>query len=181
MFNGYAELLDRLRPGTTVLECILAGIFLTHIFFTVCVVYENIKARGGLTRYAVDQSVGKRRLSERLMPISALYIFCYLVWHIYDFTLADAQGPRSLMAGHSQGIYGVVVNSFKVPWHSCLYIAAVCFLGLHLAHGVQSVIQTWGIQRPKCSQCLMTMSSVFGLLIAMGFSSIPLYVMLFLR
>ena len=181
LFNGYVEFLDHLRPGTTTAEFILAGIFITHITFTAMLVYVNIKARGGYKRYAVDKSVGDRSWATRLMPLSGAYIFFFLIWHIFDFTLARDDGPRSFIAGKSLGLYGVVINSFKDPLHSILYIIAVCFVGLHLAHGVQSVIQTWGVDRSKFARPLILGSRIFGFIIAFGFSSLPIYVMFFLR
>lgn len=181
LFNGYAETLDRLRPLTTIIEFMLAGVFLTHIYFTVLVVQENIKARGGYQRYAVDKAVGNRSIAARLMPVSAFYIFIFLLWHIFDFTLADDEGVRSIIAGKSLGIYGVVVNSFKDPLHSLAYIVAVSFVGLHLAHGMQSVVQTWGIDHSKFSKQLITISRVFGFIVAILFSSLPIYVMFCLR
>ncbi len=181
LFNAYARKLKDLRPFTTIVEFILAGIFITHILFTVTVVIENIKARGGLNRYAVDRPVGKRSLATRLMPVSGAYVFFFLIWHIFDFTLIDHEGPRSFINGKSYEIYGVVVNAFKDPLHSILYIVAVCFIGMHLVHGVQSVVQTWGIDRSKFAKQLMIISHFFGFIIAVGFSSLPIYVMFFLR
>lgn len=181
LFNGYAEKLDHLRPLTTIVEFILAAIFIVHIYFTATLAKENIKARGGFKRYAVDKASGDRSIAARLMPLSGIYIFCFLIWHIFDFTLADDEGPRSLIAGRSYEIYGVVINSFKDPVHSILYIVAVCFIGLHLAHGVQSVVQTWGIDRSKLAKPLVLTSRVFGFVIAMAFASLPIYVMFFLR
>lgn len=180
-FNAYAEKLDHLRPLTTVAEFILAAIFLTHIYFTANLVIENIKARGGYNRYSVDRPVGNRSWATRLMPLSGTYIFLYLIWHIFDFTLADDDGVRSFINGQSYGLYGIVVNAFKDPLHSILYIIAVSFVGLHLAHGVQSVVQTWGIERHKFAKQLIIGSRVFGFVIALGFASIPLYVLFFLR
>ncbi len=181
LFNNYAEFLDHMRPGTTIAELILAGIFLSHIFFTASLVRENIKARGGFKRYAVDKPVGDRSWATRLMPLSGAYVFFFLIWHIFDFMLAGDEGPRSFILGKSAGLYGVVINSFKDPLHSILYIIAVCFVGLHLAHGVESVVQTWGLDRSKFSRPLVLASRIFGFIIAFGFSSLPFYVMFILR
>ena len=181
LFNQYAGTLEHLRPLTTIAEVMLALVFIIHITFTVIIVLENVKARGGLNRYAVDRPVGNRSIATRLMPYSGAYVFFFLIWHIFDFTLNDRNGSRSFIDGQSYGLYGVVVNAFKDPMHSILYIIAVCFIGLHLAHGVESVVQTFGISRAKFANKLVLGSRIFGFIVAFGFSSIPIYVLFFLR
>jgi succinate dehydrogenase / fumarate reductase, cytochrome b subunit len=178
LFNGYAEKLKTFGIVLKVLEYSLLSVFLVHVWFTAQVVIENIKARGGVNRYAVDRPVGKRSWATRLMPYSGTYILLFVIWHIFDFTLIDHHGLRSMINGKSYGLYGVVVNSFADPLHSFLYIIAVSFLGLHLAHGVQSTVQTFGLDNTSFIQ---KASRYFALLMVIGYSSIPLYVLFFLK
>lgn len=181
LFNAYADKLNKLRPLTTIAEVILGIIFITHVLMTAALVMENIKARGGLKRYAVDRPVGNRSWATRLMPLSGIYIFLFLIWHIFDFTLAMHDGPRSIINGQSYGLYGLVYNAFKDPLHSILYIIAVSFVGLHLSHGFQSVVQSFGIDRSRFGQQLILTSRIFGFVIALGYSSLPIYIMFFIR
>ena len=69
-------------------------------------------------------------------------------------------------------------NSFLNPIHSGLYIIAMACLGFHLAHGVQSLIQTFGFNDEKYTPMLHKISNFFGIAIAVGFSSIPVYVLM---
>ncbi len=177
LFNYYAAKLKSLGPLLKAIEVLLFCIFLVHIWFTVLVVLENIRAKGGLVRYAVDKPVGKRSLATRIMPYSGIYILLFVVWHIFDFTLIDHEGARSYIAGKSQGLYGVVVNSFADPLHGMLYILAVCFLGMHLTHGVQSVIQTFGFNSPRYTPKVQVFSRWFALAMVVGYCSIPVYVL----
>ena len=179
-FNAYAKKLASLKQIRILAELGLGAIFLTHIYFTALLVHENVKARGGAQRYAVDQAVGQRSLFTRLMPISGLYIFGFVIWHILDFTLIDHHGVRSMINGISYGVYGVVVNAFKDPVHSSLYIIAVIFLGMHLAHGCQSVVQTFGLEQARSGKRFIVFSRITGFLVAFGFTSIPLYVLFIL-
>ncbi len=181
VFNAYAATYDKFRPWFNYVEYGLLGVFLVHIFFTAWVVIENIKARGGLNRYAVDKPVGRRSLATRLMPYSGTYILFFVVWHIFDFTFSDKHGLRSYIGAQSFGLYGVVFNAFANPWHSGLYILAVCFLGLHLAHGVDSTVQTFGLNHPRYTPLLMRVSRYFALLMVIGYSAIPLYVLYLVR
>lgn len=174
-FNGYADKLEGLGLFLKAAEYGLLLVFLTHIWLTASLVYENIKARRGLKRYAVDKPVGERSLATRLMPYSGTYLLLFIVWHLFDFDFADDTGVRSMIAGKSYGLYGVVVNSFANPLHSVLYIIAMCFLGLHLAHGVESTFQTLGLRNPPAFK---KFSRYFAVLVAAAFSSIPVYVLI---
>jgi succinate dehydrogenase / fumarate reductase cytochrome b subunit len=175
LFNAYAHKLHSLGPLLLLARWGLFVVFVTHISVTFVLVMENIKARGGLKRYDVEKSVGQRSLAEKFMPWSGVYIFVFIIFHILDFAAADPHGPRSFLYGKSYGIYGLVFNSFKDPVHAVLYIVAVCFLGMHLSHGAQSLVQTSGF-RPKWVSVIKKSSNYFALIMVIGFSSIPVYV-----
>jgi succinate dehydrogenase / fumarate reductase cytochrome b subunit len=175
MFNAYAHKLHSLGPLLLLARLGLFVIFLIHIFVTHILVIQNIKARGGLKRYAIDQAVGQRSLAEKVMPWSGVYIFVFVIFHILDFAAADQHGSRSFIYGKSYGLYGLVFNSFRDPVHSILYIVAMYFLGMHLSHGVQSVVQTSGF-RPKWAPVIKKGSDYFAVFMVIGFSSIPVYV-----
>ena len=177
MFNAYAHKLHSMGPLLLLARWALFAIFMTHISATYCLVMDNIKARGGLKRYAIDQTVGKRSLSEKLMPWSGLYIFMFVIFHILDFAAADPHGIRSYLYGQSYGLYGLVINSFRDPVHAVLYVIAMYFLGMHLSHGVQSLAQTSGFH-PKWVSVIKKSSNYFALLMVIGFSTILIYVYL---
>jgi len=175
VFNSYSHKLHSLGPLLLIPRTLLFIIFMIYIFVIHILVIQNIKARGGLKRYAIDQAVGKRTLSERMILWSGIYILVFVVFHIFDFARADQFGPRSFIYGKSYGLYGIVFNSFKDPVHGILYIAAVWFLGLHLSHGVQSIIQTSGF-RPRWAHVFQKVSDYFALSMVVGYSSIPIYI-----
>jgi len=180
VFNGYSYHLHSLGPLLWLARLGLLIVFLIHIILTSVVVIESFQARGGYKRYAVEKSVGERSLAEALMPYSGLYILGFVIYHILDFACANQHGPRSFIHGHSEGLYGVVFNSFRDPLHGLFYIIAMCFLGLHLCHGVQSLVQTYGF-RPKWASVIKTSGDCFALLMVIGFSSIPIYVYMLSR
>jgi len=174
--NGYAEFLASLRPGLFLIEIVLLGIFVIHMYFTYLVVLENILARG--TGYKVYQPVGERSWATRLMPYTGTVILVFVIWHVSDFTLIDHEGPRSIMPnGEYLGLYGVVYNSFMDPVHSSLYIVAMMCLGLHLSHAIQSCFQTFGFNHPKYTPVIEKASNFLGFILTVGYISIPVYVL----
>ena len=176
-FNAYAKKLASLRPGLYVVEVGLLAVFLIHIFVTVLVVLENIRA-AGISRYAVSNSRGERSWSTKLRVYTGLFLFAFIIWHLLDFTFSDRYGARSIIGHKSLGLYGLVYNSFLNPIHSALYILAMFCLGFHLAHGVQSCMQTFGFNHPKYSPMAKKVSNWFAFAITVGFSSIPVYVLI---
>ncbi len=177
VFNGYAAALKKARPVVLIIEMALLAVFVTHILVTIALVLENMKA-AGVNRYAVSKSRGKRSLATQLRVYTGLFLFGFVVWHLFDFTFADHEGVRSVLTAKSLGLYGVVYNSFLDPIHSFLYIVAMGCLGFHLTHGIQSLVQTFGFNHPKYTPCVHQFSNLFGVCIALAFSSIPLYVLI---
>jgi len=179
-YNNYAQHLRDLRPALNVIEGLLVLVFVLHMFLTITLLIDNMRARG-LWRYAVDRPVGERSLASRLIPVTGAYILGFLVWHLLDFTFADQHGPRNVINGVGYEIYGVVYNAFKDISHGGAYILAVCFLGFHLAHGLQSFIQTLGFEHPVWSPRIRVISVWTGGLVALAFSSIPLYILFYVK
>ena len=176
LFNSYAETLSGFRPAITFVELGLFLVFVIHIYVTATLVLENIRARS--TDYAVKRNQGERSWATRLMPYTGTFLLAFVVWHIFDFTLIDKHGARSFIGGQSYGLYGVVYNSFTNPMHSTLYIIAMMCLGFHLWHGVESCMQTFGCNDAKRAYTVRTISQWFAVGMTLGFSSIPVYVML---
>ncbi len=177
-FNHYAASLAQLRPGLYIAEAILLILFLIHIVFTATLVIENRKARKN--RYALQPACSEatRSWSTRLMPLTGTVILIFIITHLLDFTFADHEGSRSLLFGESMGLYGVVVNSFRDILHSSYYILAMFCISSHLIHGVESFFQTFGLNHTRYTPLIKKISVLFGLGIAFGYSSIPVYVII---
>ena len=180
-FNHYAKKLAGFRPFLNYVEASLAIIFIIHLLTTFLLVLQNWQARG-TNRYENPNASPTRSLATRLMPYSGIIVFSFVIWHLLDFTFANHQGPRSVLSdGQSYGLYGVVVNSFLDPLHSIIYLIAMVAVGMHLIHGVSSVVQTFGFYHPFYTPIIKRISTAFGLIVTFGYSSIPLYVLIFLK
>ncbi len=174
-FNHYAEKLAGLRPALTIVEFGLLFIFLTHIYFTVILVLDNIRARG--VPYTVNQPVGKRSLTTKLMPYTGTYLLAFIIWHLCDFTFTNHHAAEYFINGEDHGLYGVVYHAFANPWHSAGYIFAMGCLGFHLSHGIQSIFQTRGCNDATVTPLIQNVSNFLGCLIAFGYSTIPLLIL----
>ena len=179
-FNNYAKKLAGLRPGLYFLEVGLLLVFLTHMWVTATLVWDNINARP--VSYTVSKPCGERSLATRLMTYSGAIVLAFVIWHLYDFTFADKYGARSFLPdGKSYGLFGIVYNSFADPTHGFLYIIAIVAIGLHLSHGIQSFFQTFGFVNPQQTIIIKKISNNLAMIITVAYSSIPVYVYLHYR
>jgi len=180
-FNAYAQQMLDLGPLLWVARIGLVAVFSAHIGMAIALAHAGSKARG-TQRYEVEKSVGRKSAATRLMVISGATILAFLLFHVYDFTITgDREGDRSFVDGMGEaslGLYGVVFNSFANPVRSLFYIIAVCGVGLHLTHAIASVASTLGVLTEKNTAKAEMAAMAIGIIVAVGFSSIPLYVLL---
>ncbi len=179
-FNSYAEKLQNLGEFKWLPRVGLIAIAVLHVYFTILVVLENREARG--SRYAVHNDFGNTSWAKRTMIYSGLLVFLFIFIHIGDFTLPEKIGPSTVVPGvadgESLGLYGLVWNSYLVWYRALFYVVAVCCVGFHLSHGIQSVFQTMGINHPVYTPLIKRTSIAVGTIVALGFSSIPLFVLI---
>lgn len=175
-FNGYAAYLQSLGAALWIIRAKMLGIFCVHMLLMGIVVRQNLKARP--IRYSLFRPSCYRSFATKTMPFTGGLILGYLILHLIDFSFAEHQGDIATVGGQDLGLYGVVVNSFGNPWHSAIYILAMVMVGLHITHGIQSIAQTFGINHPGYTPWIKLISRVLGVIIAVGFSTIPVYVMM---
>lgn len=179
-FNGYAAMLASIPELLWVARVGLIVSLILHVYFTVMLTIENRAARG--SRYAVQKSKGDAFVARKFMVLTGGLVFFFLFLHLRDFTLGDKVGDPSVIPGvnnnESLGLFGLVWNSFLQAPRSILYILAVSCVGLHFSHGVQSLFQTLGLNHDRYTPTIEKLSLGLGAAIAVGFSIIPLYVLI---
>jgi succinate dehydrogenase / fumarate reductase cytochrome b subunit len=169
-YNGYAEFLESLGALLWVARIGLIVSFVLHMAFTINLVIINRKARNS-RYYAYQNHRNESSLATRLMPLTGTVIFLYIVFHLLDFTFADKSGIPD-------GLFGLVVKTLGSPIHSMMYIVAMVCVGLHMFHAFQSVFQTFGVMSANNQVAITRVSRALGVLVAIAFSSIPLYILI---
>lgn len=124
-------------------------------------------------------------LASRSMAISGLVILVYVVYHLAHFTwgAVHAEYYEGLYTLKSNGVqvhdvYAMIVASFQDPTIALLYIMAMIFSGLHLNHAIQSALQTLGVSHPRYTPMIRKGGRILAILLAAGFSSVPLSILL---
>ena len=101
------------------------------------------------------------------MPFTGASILIFILIHLVNFKFADHSGPL--------GLYGVVETHFQNIGWVVYYIFSMALLAMHVSHGVQSALQTYGLNHPNFNCCFKKISFGFAALIFVGFSSFPIY------
>jgi succinate dehydrogenase / fumarate reductase cytochrome b subunit len=129
--------------------------------------YQNFRARP--VGYLVKKSAGGRTLGSSTMPYTGLMLLAFVVFHLFNFSLADKTNTT---------IYHVVAVAFSNPGTVLVYLAAVVVAGVHVHHGVWSAFQTLGANHPHYFPLIRKIGLGFSLIVGAGFGSIPIFLAL---
>ncbi|MDP3541580.1 MAG: succinate dehydrogenase cytochrome b subunit [Elusimicrobiota bacterium] len=164
-FNRYAEALVS-NPLLPLAEAGLVGLFLIHIVLSVRATLANRAARP--EGYQVYTGKGARTPGSRTMALTGTLILVFVIIHVATLKY-QLGGPKGV------DLFAHVLGWFANPWYSIFYVLAVGGVGLHLSHGVQSAIQTFGFNHPRYTPLIRKAGLAFAFLIFAGFASLPVY------
>ena len=170
--DAYSRFL-RIEPALLwVIRLVLLATALLHVFTGFLLWLENRAARP--VGYAHQQTV-TATLASRTMIYSGLIVMGFIIYHLLHLTLGVV-GPAGYQFEHGR-VFQNVVNGFRDPFISGLYILGQLLLYFHLSHGLQSLFQTLGWNHPKYEPTVKRTGMVLAFLIAAGNICIPLAVL----
>ncbi|GMV53955.1 MAG: succinate dehydrogenase cytochrome b subunit [Flavobacteriales bacterium] len=117
-------------------------------------------------------------VAGRSMAYTGLLILVYILYHLAHFTwgMAQPEAFNHVDAAGRHDVYRMIVEGFSQPLIVVIYAIAMVVTGMHLNHAIQSAFQTLGINHPKYTPLIRTIGPLLGLLIVVGFLSVPLAV-----
>jgi len=154
------------------LICVLLATALLPVFTGLLLWLENRAARP--IGYAKENTV-TASIASRTMIYSGAIVMGFIVYHLLHLTLGKV-GPAGYQFEHGK-VYQNVVNGFRDPFISILYIVGQLLLFFHLSHGIQSLFQTLGFNHPKYENPVKRTGLVLSLFITAGNICIPLAVL----
>jgi len=164
-FNDYTEFMTG-NLLIRAIEYILFGGIIIHILDALYLTYANRKARS--VGYSVSHQSQNSSWFSRNMGLTGTIIFVFLVIHLRTFFVPHRfANPETSMA------YDVAA-AFQSNWYAAFYLISMVILGAHLNHGIQSSLQTLGLNNKHYRQILKAIGSVLALLIMAGFASFPI-------
>ena len=172
------------NPIIKIVEPTLALGFIIHIIYASILTLQNQKARPNSYK-TVDQSKSSKWASRNMYILGGT-VLTFLIIHMINFFIKVKFG----IGGHletveySEGVvihdsYTLVTDLFKIWWYDLIYIIGAIFLGLHLSHGFWSAFQSVGLSNDKARKFISSFGLIYAIIIAGGFSIIPLYFLFF--
>jgi len=185
--NEYGHSLRNLLHGSAIwiARAGLLAFLVLHVTSAITLVRRNRAANSA--KYVKVTSISST-LASRSMAITGLSIFIYIVYHLAHFTLGFVHS-ESYAAQPGWGytladgtvvpdVYRMVVASFQEPLISVLYLMAMVLLGFHLYHAISSVFQTIGVTNKRFAPIIKTVGPLLGIGLVVGFSLVPLSVII---
>ena len=160
------------NPVVKVLEFVLFGGFIIHIFWGVLLFFQNRAARP--QSYAVSNNSQESFFSKYMIHTGAV-ILAFLVLHLMDFWVKS----RFTSGGAEIDMGQLVLAKFKDPIYTGIYIAFLLFMGFHLDHAFQSALQSLGINHSKYTPFFKKFSRFLAVVITIGYVAIPIVIYFF--
>lgn len=168
------------NPIIKIVEPVLGLGFMIHIIWAMIIYINTLMARP--RDYEVKSRWASSSWASRNMVLLGTLVFTFLVMHIINFYwkikfTGDPLLEEVIVNGeHMENSYALVSSLFKGSvLYGIIYIVGAILLGIHLSHGFWSAFQTVGWNNKNWIKRLKFVSYVYAVLVAVGFSIIPLY------
>jgi len=159
-----------------IVEYVLFASFFLHILIGIVLFIQNWFSRP-VGYYVVNKS--HTEFFSKYMIYTGIIIFIFLVLHFMDFFFIRMEWVQPPAGVDKHDFYRMAVALFQNKAYSFVYIAFFIFLGFHLNHAIMSGFQTLGLNHTTYNKAIRIVSFVYALVIAVGFSTIPVYFMFF--
>jgi succinate dehydrogenase / fumarate reductase, cytochrome b subunit len=184
-YNKYAHFLKSTGPLLWIARGGLLLIFVLHVLFTIRLVKRSKAARP--VPYHYSQTI-QASAASRFMFYAGLAMLAFVIFHLVHFTMGRVLGIQALNretgvieqvnyldvvdADGLHDVYSLMVDAFRNPVLSGLYLAALFFLYLHLSHGISSMFQTLGLNTPRTQGFYKVAGQALAVLICLGYASV---------
>lgn len=175
--NGYAKWLYEKGALLWLARIGLLAVFVLHVVTAIRLARANKQARP----VAYDkQSTVQATFASRSMVLSGLTLLVFVVYHLLHFTFGvtnPAHFARKGLGAGGHDVHAMVTASFSMPAIAIAYVVFQVVLFLHLSHGIQSFVQTLGLNHDRYTPLVRTLSLVLSALVAGGNSVLALSVL----
>jgi succinate dehydrogenase / fumarate reductase cytochrome b subunit len=176
LFNEYAHKLHAQWELLIVAEIGLFVLFLMHIYLAFTTSIGNSQAREEL--YAVKQPKVPGRVigANAWMFGSGAVILGFVLLHLIDLRIGVEF--FNLRGFHYAGKlpFDQTLMVLNDPISRIIYVVGAVVLGIHLSHGFASAFQSLGLNHPKYMPLIKVVGKLFGLVVAIGFAAIAIFV-----
>ena len=171
-FNKYAATLKSLGGLLWLVRAGLFAMLIVHVVTALELLKQSRRARS--QRYHVKPPEIAATYASKTMFWTGPLLLLFVLYHLAHFTYPGLSFADYTHSTHN--VYGNVVNGFRVPWVSSLYIASQMVLGVHLYHGAWSLLQSLGISHPLKNDRWRNLAQAIAMAVTVANITIPLAV-----
>ncbi len=176
--NGYSQHLRDLGPILWIIRIFLLTTVIVHIYVTIRLAIDNRRAR---PEAYIDKQHVKATFASRHMVMSGLIVLAFIIYHIAHFTVRVTDRRFALLKAdplNHYDVFSMMVYGFQSIYVSSFYVLGLFLLALHLSHGSSSFFQSLGLNNKMLTPRLAFGGRVFAWLLFLGYTSIPIAVLL---
>jgi succinate dehydrogenase / fumarate reductase cytochrome b subunit len=172
--NAYAKNLHDLPALIWLFRVVMLIAITMHIYFGVVLKLENRSSRH--KGYAVKNTI-ESTFAGRNMIWTGGAIGVFLIYHLLHFTVQvvntdSAARSNTDVLGRPDVFKMVVLNFQNLPIF-VLYILSIVALFLHLTHGIQSSMQTVGLNNERTMPFIVRFGYAAAFILFLGYIAIP--------
>jgi succinate dehydrogenase / fumarate reductase cytochrome b subunit len=169
--NEYSEFLHHFLHGAGlwIARAVLLLAVALHIWAAVSLTLESKAARPEGYRM---KEARESTYASRTMVWSGPILLLFIVYHLLHLTTGTVH-PEFVPGD----VYRNFVNGFRVVPTSLFYILAMLALGLHLYHGIWSMLQSLGLSHPRHNHLRKALAVLITLAVVGVNISVPLAVL----
>jgi succinate dehydrogenase / fumarate reductase, cytochrome b subunit len=176
--NAYSKFLHGAKGLLWGTRVILLLAVLVHIWATLK--FLKLRSDARPVAYASKGAHGTTFAARTMYwsgPVIALFIV-YHILHLTTGTLHHTFNQNVNPETHDVDVYANLVQGFQQPLAAGIYIVGMLAIAFHLSHGIWSLTQTIGVNRPNWECSLRALAVLAGILITVGFVAVPVSVLL---
>jgi succinate dehydrogenase / fumarate reductase cytochrome b subunit len=175
--NAYAAALHALPVLVWAFRLFMAVVFCIHVYLGIVLTLENWKAKPG--SYAVSSHISTTFAGRNMIWTGAI-IVAFLIYHLLHFTLQiitpDLAATTHPDALGRPDVFMMVVSGFQQGVTAWFYVFFMGALLLHLYHGIQSSIQTWGLNNERSLPVITRGGQIAATILFLGYAAIPIVI-----
>ena len=171
-FNAYAAFLHFDDTLLWIIRSVLIVSVVLHIEAAAQLWLRNKRARP--VNYSRKEAI-RSSYASRTMYWSGPIVLAFVIFHLLEFTGGFIHPGSRFIPGD---VYHNVIAGFSVWWISAWYIFSLCLLGLHLRHGLWSMLQSFGIPHSRAREVVLKRLALWiAVVLIAGYISIPISVL----
>ena len=157
-----------------IIRAVLLVAIIAHIYGAIALTTRSKASRGKFSRS--NLMGGLDSFATKTMLVSGLVLLLFIIFHLLDLTLGvQPIAPGDFVEG---AVKANMIATFSRWPVTIVYVIAMCFLFLHLTHGIRLAASDLGITGAKWRQTFLILAYVIPAVVCIGNIVMPLSVAL---